>query len=67
MLGPWVVDLLQRHKQLADWTGDMGLPTSTWISGLFNPQSFLTSVMQTTARKNDWPLDKTVLYLFLIY
>ena len=60
MLGTWVTDLLQRHKQLADWTGDMQLPKSTWISGLFNPQSFLTSVMQTTARKNDWPLDKTV-------
>jgi hypothetical protein len=32
-----------------------------WLSGLFNPQSFLTAVMQTTARRNDWPLDKTVL------
>ena len=30
-------------------------------AGLFNPQSFLTAVMQTTARKNDWPLDKTVI------
>ena len=29
-------------------------------AGLFNPQSFLTAVMQTTARRNDWPLDKTV-------
>lgn len=31
------------------------------LAGLFNPQSFLTAVMQTTARRNDWPLDKTVL------
>lgn len=30
-------------------------------AGLFNPQSFLTAVMQTTARKNDWPLDKMVI------
>lgn len=30
-------------------------------AGLFNPQSFLTAVMQTTARKNDWSLDKTVI------
>jgi dynein heavy chain, axonemal len=30
------------------------------LAGLFNPQSFLTAVMQTTARRNDWPLDKTV-------
>jgi len=60
MLGSWIADLLMRHKQLMDWTGDMGLPKSTWLSGLFNPQSFLTAVLQTTARKNDWPLDKTV-------
>ena len=60
VLGTWILDLLARQKQLSDWTGDMSLPKSTWISGLFNPQSFLTSVMQTTARKNDWPLDKTV-------
>ena len=31
------------------------------FAGLFNPQSFLTAVMQTTARKNGWPLDKTVI------
>ena len=30
-------------------------------AGLFNPQSFLTAVMQTTARKNNWPLDKTMI------
>jgi dynein heavy chain len=35
-------------------------PKVVWLSGLFNPQSFLTAVMQTTARRNDWPLDKTV-------
>jgi len=60
MLASWITDLLARHKQLSDWTGDMALPKSTWLSGLFNPQSFLTAVLQTTARKNDWPLDKTV-------
>ena len=32
-----------------------------WISGLFNPMAFLTVVMQTTARKNNFPLDKMVL------
>jgi len=30
----------------------------TWLSGLFNPQAFLTAVMQVAARKNEWPLDK---------
>ena len=32
----------------------------TWLSGCFVPQSFLTAVLQTTARKHDWPLDRTV-------
>ena len=43
------------------WTADLTTPKSVWLSGLFNPQSFLTAVMQTTARRNDWPLDKTVI------
>lgn len=56
----WLVDLLDRCKQLTDWTADLQQPKVAWISGFFNPQSFLTAVMQTTARKSDWPLDKTV-------
>ena len=59
-LASWLVNLLQRVSQLSEWGADLGLPRVTWLSGLFNPQSFLTAVMQTTARRNDWPLDKTV-------
>ena len=59
-LGSWLQNLQQRIGQLSDWTADLTLPKVTWLSGLFNPQSFLTAVMQTTARRNDWPLDKTV-------
>ena len=59
-LGSWLQNLQARIQQLSDWTADMALPKVTWLSGLFNPQSFLTAVMQTTARRNDWPLDKTV-------
>ena len=60
-LGAWFLDCLQRHKQLNDWTAELSLPKVTWISGLFNPQSFLTAIMQSTARKNEWPLDKTTI------
>jgi len=60
-LGSWLVNLLQRVQQLNDWTADMAILKTTWLSGLFNPQSFLTAVMQTTARRNDWPLDKTMI------
>eukprot|EP00201_Polytomella_parva_P017476 CAMPEP_0175071536 /NCGR_PEP_ID=MMETSP0052_2-20121109/19298_1 /TAXON_ID=51329 ORGANISM="Polytomella parva, Strain SAG 63-3" /NCGR_SAMPLE_ID=MMETSP0052_2 /ASSEMBLY_ACC=CAM_ASM_000194 /LENGTH=4543 /DNA_ID=CAMNT_0016338719 /DNA_START=12 /DNA_END=13643 /DNA_ORIENTATION=- len=59
-LGSWLMNLLQRVQQLNEWTADLGVPKVVWLSGLFNPQSFLTAVMQTTARRNDWPLDKTV-------
>jgi len=60
-LGSWLVNLLQRCEQLTNWTADLAVPKVVWLSGLFNPQSFLTAVMQTTARRNDWPLDKTVI------
>jgi len=60
-LGSWLVNLLQRCEQLNGWTADLAVPKVVWLSGLFNPQSFLTAVMQTTARRNDWPLDKTVI------
>jgi hypothetical protein len=59
-LGMWFLNFIERHRQLSDWTAELGLPKLTWISGLFNPQSFLTAIMQTSARKNDWPLDKMV-------
>ena len=59
-LGPWLFNLLERQKQLEAWTMDLATPKVTWISGLFNPQAFLTAVMQVTARKNEWPLDKLV-------
>ena len=57
-LGLWLIDMIERQKQLQDWTADLATPKVTWISGLFNPQAFLTAVMQVTARKNEWALDK---------
>lgn len=35
-------DVLQRCKELDTWTQDLSLPSVVWLSGLFNPQSFLT-------------------------
>ncbi|NXX93579.1 DYH9 protein, partial [Centropus bengalensis] len=60
-LGTWFADLLTRIKELEAWTGDFSLPSTVWLAGLFNPQSFLTAIMQSTARKNKWPLDKMTL------
>ena len=60
-LSSWYGDLLQRIKELEGWVAEFNLPSVVWLSGLFNPQSFLTAIMQTTARKNEWPLDRMVL------
>jgi dynein heavy chain, axonemal len=51
-------DVLKRCEQLAIWTsGEVRLPNSVWLPGLFNPKAFLTAVMQTYARQHKLPLD----------
>ncbi|CAF3056070.1 unnamed protein product [Rotaria socialis] len=60
-LGTWFIDLLNRFKDLESWTSDFQLPYAVTLGYLFNPQSFLTAIMQTTARKNEWPLDRMCL------
>lgn len=60
-LQSWFADLMVRAKELESWAADFNLPSSIWLAGFFNPQSFLTAIMQQTARKNEWPLDKMCL------
>merc|ERR1711937_324811 len=58
-LDGWLKDLNQRIKQLNEWTeAPLQIPQCTWISGLQNPQSFLTAIMQQTAQANQLELDK---------
>ena len=57
-LTTWFADLQLRIKELEQWSNDFQLPAAVWLAGLFNPQSFLTAIMQQMARKNEWPLDK---------
>merc|ERR1711998_564367 len=55
----WLNNFGSRLTQLEDWMGNpMELPKVTWISGLVNPQSFLTAISQVTAQRNMWELDK---------
>lgn len=58
---PWFTDMLKRWAQLKDWTDYVATPNCLWISGLFNPMSFLTAIMQKTARQNMLPLDDIIL------
>ncbi|UJR10317.1 hypothetical protein I4U23_014523 [Adineta vaga] len=60
-LGLWFHDMLNRYREIDNWIADFQLPNSIWLGGLFNPQSFLTSIMQSVARKQDWPLDRMCL------
>ena len=60
-LSSWFSDLIQRIKELEAWVSDFQLPNAVWIGGFFNPQSFLTAIMQQMARKNEWPLDRMAL------
>lgn len=60
-LGTWYADLLIRIKELETWVSDFQLPAAVWLGGFFNPQSFLTAIMQQMARKNEWPLDRMAL------
>ena len=60
-LASWQNDLANRLSQLEDWQNNpTDIPRVTWISGLVNPQSFLTAICQVTAQKNSWELDKLV-------
>ena len=47
----WFTDLLGRIKELEAWVADFSLPSAVWLAGFFNPQSFLTAIMQATARR----------------
>ncbi|KAM4735000.1 dynein axonemal heavy chain 11 [Anableps anableps] len=60
-LAQWFNELMSSCHELDSWTQDFVLPAVVWLSGLFNPQSFLTAVLQSIARKNQWPLDKMTL------
>lgn len=58
-LGPWLSNLQQRIAQLQEWSGMApDLPLVLWLPGFFNPQSFLTAILQIAARKNSLELEK---------
>ncbi|RLN47693.1 hypothetical protein BBJ29_000554 [Phytophthora kernoviae] len=57
-LAPWLANLQQRIAQLQEWISSApDLPLVLWLPGLFNPQAFLTAVLQTAARKHGVELD----------
>lgn len=57
----WLEDISIRCAQLEAWSNEFVTPTVLWLSGLFNPMSFLTAIMQITARSTGLPLDDMLL------
>ena len=55
-LASWYTDLLLRVRELESWISDFQLPPSVWLGGFFNPQSFLTAIMQQVCRLARSPL-----------
>jgi dynein heavy chain, axonemal len=53
----WFADMRERHAQLVIWSENLETPPVVWISALFNPMSYLTAIMQVTARAAQLPLD----------
>lgn len=53
----WFADLKLRVKQLVSWSEELKRPNCVWLSGMFNPTSFNTAIMQATARAHNLPLD----------
>lgn len=62
---PWYSDLRLRVKQLNAWSEDLKRPNFVWFSGLFNPTSFNTAIMQATARAHKLPLDNMTIETYV--
>lgn len=60
-LGSWMLHFEHRYQQYSSWITD-GEPKVIWLSGLHIPEAYITALVQTTCRKNGWPLDRSTLY-----
>mmetsp|Transcript_108033 Transcript_108033/g.150712 ORF Transcript_108033/g.150712 Transcript_108033/m.150712 type:complete len:243 (-) Transcript_108033:28-756(-) len=58
----WLDNLNKRIDQLSTWKDDPEtMPKVTFISRLFNPQSFLTAIKQFIGQKHKWELNKVMI------
>jgi dynein heavy chain len=60
-LGSWMQHFERRYQQYNNWIKN-GEPLVMWLSGLHVPEAYITALVQTTCRKNMWPLDRSTLY-----
>eukprot|EP00756_Hemistasia_phaeocysticola_P021738 Hpha_TRINITY_DN15791_c11_g1::TRINITY_DN15791_c11_g1_i1::g.41603::m.41603/K10408/DNAH; dynein heavy chain, axonemal len=58
-LGGWFNDLVMRHAHIDVWSRDFSsMPTCVWLSGFFSPVSFLTAVLQLSARRGGVTIER---------
>ena len=55
-LAPWITDLSKRVEFMRKWA-QSGHPSCFWLAGFFFPHGFITGVLQTYARKMEYPID----------
>ena len=59
-LGSWVNHFIRRKNQYRGWLKKE--PAIMWLSGLHNPESYLTALVQDACRAKKWALDKSTLF-----
>ncbi|XP_076026906.1 dynein axonemal heavy chain 2 [Genypterus blacodes] len=64
-LASWTRDLCQRVDQFAKWAETGHAPKLFWLSGFTFPNSFLTAVLQSSARQHNISVD-TLSWEFLV-
>merc|ERR1712100_793078 len=63
-MGVWWLNILNRAEQFTNWLRN-GRPNTFWLTGFFNPTSFLTANRQEVCRKHSkdgWALDDVINY-----
>ena len=62
-LAGWFQNLLERNQQLMDFTMELAPPKVVYVSYFFNPNAFLTAIMQAMAMQYSYDLDQVEIAL----
>ncbi|XP_020287480.1 dynein heavy chain 10, axonemal isoform X2 [Pseudomyrmex gracilis] len=60
-LASWMDHFQKRIDQYTNWSG-ANEPVVLWLAGLHVPETYLAALVQITCHKNNWPLDRSVIY-----